>query len=59
MTMASPGSETQAKPRNWLLIVVGVVAFCCICSLCLVLFYYLYTNGDQLFGLARVAAGLM
>jgi hypothetical protein len=55
-----PAPEGQPKSRNWLVVIVAVVVFCCLCSLCGLLFWYLYSFGDQLFGLAaRVAAGAM
>jgi hypothetical protein len=39
-------------------VVIAVVVFCCLCSLCSVLSWYLYTSGDQLFGLTlKLAAG--
>jgi hypothetical protein len=52
--------EEQPKSRNWLIIVVAVVVFCCLCSLCLAVSYYLYSSGDRLFGLgAYLATALM
>jgi hypothetical protein len=45
-------SEGQPKSRNWLVVVVALVVFCCLCSLCALLAWYLYANGDQIFGLA-------
>jgi len=59
MTVQSPGGEAQPKSRNWLIIIVAVVVFCCLCSLCLMLFYYLYTFGDTIFKLSFLAPGLM
>jgi hypothetical protein len=59
MTIASPGPEAQPRSRNWILVVVAVLVFCCLCSLCLLLSYYLYSFGDQIFGLARVGSGLL
>jgi len=44
-------SEGQPKSRNWLVVVVAVVVFCCLCGLCSLLLWYLYAFGDQLFGL--------
>ena len=56
MTVASPGSADQPKSRNWLAVIVAVVVFCCLCSLCLALVGYFY--GDQIFGLTvRLGAG--
>jgi hypothetical protein len=43
--------EEQPKSRNWLIIIVAVVVFCCLCSLCLALSSYFYSYGDGLFGL--------
>ena len=49
-------TEGQPKSRKWLIIVVAVVVFLCLCSLCLAVVGYLY--GDQILGLAvRLAAG--
>ena len=59
MSVPTP-AEGQPKSRNWLIVVVALVVFCCLCSLCLMLSWYLYANGDQLFGLAaRLTAGAM
>jgi flagellar basal body-associated protein FliL len=49
-------NEPQPKSRKWLIVVVAVVVFCCLCSLCMVLFWYLYTYGDKLFSLAASLA---
>jgi len=51
--------EEQPKSRNWLIIVVAVIVFCCLCSLCLALSYYLYSSGDRLFSLGASLAGVM
>jgi hypothetical protein len=57
MSMPAP-AEGQPKSRTWLIVVIAVVVFCCLCSLCSVLSWYLYTSGDQLFGLTlKLAAG--
>ena len=50
------GPEAQPKSRKWLIIVVAVVVFCCLCSLCLALFWYLYSSGDTLFRLGASLA---
>jgi hypothetical protein len=49
--------EEQPKSRNWLIVVVAVVVFCCLCSLCLLLSWYLYSFGDGLLGLSSAIAG--
>ena len=59
MSVQSPGTDAQPKSRNWLIIVVAVIVFCCLCSLCLALFWYLYSNGDQLFNLGFLSSALM
>ena len=59
MTLASPGTDSQPKSRRWIIVSVAVVVFCCLCSIGLLLAYYLYNFGDQLFGLARLMAGMM
>jgi len=59
MTVSSPGTADQPKSRNWLVVIVAVVVFCCLCSLCLALFWYLYSFGDQLFNLGFLSAALM
>ena len=45
-------TDEQPKSRKALIIAAAVVVFCCLCSLCLALFWYLYSSGDQLFRLA-------
>ena len=44
-------TDEQPKSRKMLIIAAAVVAFCCLCSLCLALSWYFYSSGDQLFGL--------
>jgi hypothetical protein len=58
MSVPTP-AEGQPKSRNWLIIVVAVIVFCCLCSLCLSLSYYLYSFGDGLFGLGANLASWM
>ena len=59
MSVSTPPSD-QPKSRNWLIVVVAIVVFCCLCSLCLLLSWYLYSFGDSLFGLsAHLAGGLI
>jgi hypothetical protein len=58
MSVPAP-AEGQPKSRNWVVVVVAVVVFCCLCSLCALLFWYLYSFGDQLFGLTARLAGAM
>jgi hypothetical protein len=41
--------EAAPKSRNWLIVIVAVVVFCCLCTLCSGLGWYLYAYGDQLF----------
>ena len=52
-------TDEQPKSRKWLIAVVAVVVFCCLCTLCLTLSWYLYSSGDGLFGLAASLAGGM
>ncbi len=59
MTVQSPPDEAQPKSRNWLIIVVAVIVFCCLCSVCLALFWSLYSFGDQIFHLGYLSAFLM
>ena len=49
--------EEQPKSRNWLIVVAAVVVFCCLCSLCLLVSWYLFSFGDNLFGLSAALAG--
>jgi hypothetical protein len=51
--------EEQPKSRNWLIIVVAVIVFCCLCSLCLTLGGYLYSSGDRMFGLGASLVGAL
>lgn len=58
--MSTPmGTETPPKSRNWLIIAVVAVVICCLCLAGMALFYYLWTYGDQLFGLSLRSAGLL
>jgi hypothetical protein len=52
-------TDEQPKSRNWLIIVVAVVVFCCLCSLCLALSSYFYSSGDGMFGLSASLAGTL
>jgi hypothetical protein len=52
-------TDEQPKSRKALIIVAAVVVFCCLCSLCLALSWYLYSSGDRLFGLVGVAGGMI
>lgn len=58
-SMPAPTPE-EGKSRSWILIVVIVVVICCLVAACLGLGYYLWSNGDRLFGvsaaLSRLAA---
>jgi hypothetical protein len=56
MSVPTP-AEGQPKSRNWLIVVIAAIVFCCLCSLCLALSYYLYSFGDGLFGLGANLAG--
>jgi hypothetical protein len=51
--------EEQPKSRKWLIIVVAVVVFCCLCSLCLALSYTLYPSVTRLFALSGLAGGMI
>ena len=42
-------TDEQPKSRKALIIAAAVVVFCCLCSLCLALSWYLYSSGDRLF----------
>ena len=46
-----PTTEAEPKSRNWLIVIVALVVFCCLCTLCSGVGYYLYAFGDRLFGL--------
>jgi hypothetical protein len=53
-------TDEQPKSRKALIIVAAVVVFCCLCSLCLALSWYLYPSVNELFGLsARLAGGMI
>jgi len=49
--------EEQPKGRNWLVVVAAVVVFCCLCSLCMVLAWALYSYGDTIFRTSALLAG--
>ncbi len=59
MTVQPPPAEAQPRSRNWLIIIVAVIVFCCLCSLCLALSGYLYSFGDQIFRLSFLVPVLM
>ena len=42
-------TDEQPKSRKALIVVAAVVVFCCLCTLCATLAYYLYINFDNLF----------
>jgi hypothetical protein len=46
-------TDEQPKSRNWLIVVVAVIVFCCLCSLCLTLGGYLYSSGCSAVGAGR------
>jgi flagellar basal body-associated protein FliL len=41
--------EEQPKSRKWLIVIVAVVVFCCLCALCAAV-WASYTYGDIWFG---------
>lgn len=53
---ADPGESGGPRSRNWLMIVLAVVVVCCLLSVCCGVGWYLYTSGDQLFGLGGLIA---
>ena len=52
-------TDEQPKSRKALIVVAAVVVFCCLCSLCLALSWYLYSSGDQLFSLTAGLGGMI
>jgi len=57
-TPFTEGGETK-RSRTWLIILVIVLGLCCVCSVAAVAGWYLWTYGDQIFGLSRAALPLL
>ena len=47
----------ERKSRSWLVIVI-VLMVCCLAAACAGAIYWLYTNGDSLFGVSALLRGL-
>ena len=58
MSTASTGQEGQPRSRNWLIIVLAVVVFCCLITVCCTAGWYLYAYGDQILGLSAGLGGV-
>ena len=48
----------EGKSRSWLVIVIVLVVVCFLAAVCAGALYYLYTNGDRLFGVSALLRGL-
>jgi uncharacterized membrane protein len=59
MSTASTGQEGQPGSRNWLIVVIALVVFCCLITICCAAGAFLYTSGDQLFGLTVRLGGVL
>ncbi|HSR46994.1 MAG TPA: hypothetical protein VLL77_03300 [Anaerolineales bacterium] len=59
MSTASTGQEGQPRSRNWLLVILALVVFCCLITMCCAAGWYLYTFGDQLLGLTVRVSGVL
>ena len=44
------GEEKQSRPWLWI-VIIGVVLFCCVCGGLGAAGWWLWTNGDEIFGL--------
>lgn len=49
---AEPGQPKSS--RTWLVVLIIVVVICCLCAAAIGAGYWLWNNGDTLFGLSRL-----
>jgi len=50
--------EPKKSSKTWLIVVIAVVVACCLCVFAAAAIWYLYTNGDQIFGLTALPRSL-
>ena len=54
-----PAEAPKKKSRStWLIVLLVVLVLCCLCVIVPSIVWYLWSNGDQLFGLTSRMAGV-
>ena len=49
----------EGKSKLWLIVVLVLILLCCLVVACGGAGYYLYQNGDEIFGLTNILPALM
>ncbi len=50
--------EEKSKSKLWLIVVIVLVLLCCMVAACGGVGWYLYQNGDEIFGLTNILPAL-